>query len=339
MPSRKRKGKATMQRELNKKGFKSAIQNATMSSSGDHSLQIVPNTLNYSVVSGTLHQGDTSFKYPGIQCTYISFWALISMHTKNPAFWTETDIDLCIRYGNDRYLEYCSELKMEPRMLLVNELPKVIKTSAKRYQCVQKDSNIMTGTLIQETMNTSSEIIVTIEDAIVRGFENSNSCLLVCGGQTIALAKHQEKLFLFDPHSRGKDGLLHHSGSSVLVSFAEIECLIRFVKRLLIDSRKLNQSEPFELVPVTFSTKDDSLNRELKVIPNCDDKIIPQDFFENSKLKESPLNTQLCHTDSQIPEATVLQNRDLHLYFADQKKRDVIRKAKFESENSVHTSQ
>ena len=48
------------------------------------------------VVSGTLHQGDTRFQYPGVQCTYISFFALISMELKSPHLWTTHDIDnLC----------------------------------------------------------------------------------------------------------------------------------------------------------------------------------------------------------------------------------------------------
>ena len=47
----------------------------------------------WKVVSGTLHQGDCRFQYPGIQCTFISFWALISMIIKNPLSWNAKDVD------------------------------------------------------------------------------------------------------------------------------------------------------------------------------------------------------------------------------------------------------
>ena len=96
-------------------------------------------------------------------------------------------------------------------------------------------------------------IFSTIDDAILSSFDLFSSCFLVCGGQTIAIAKRQNVFFVFDSHSRGKDGLLHHAGSAVLLSFTDIQVLISFIKHLFIESLRTTVTEQFELVPVTVS--------------------------------------------------------------------------------------
>ena len=171
------------------------------------------------------------------------------MKTKDPSVWAGSDVDFCINRGNDGFLKHCFGQNWQPKMLLVNELPQVINVNSTVYDCRKLYSYIAIGTL-DPPNDGASCISSTVEDADVNCFDISDSCLLVCGGQTIALPKQNNSFFIFDPHSRDKAGLLNHSGNAVLVSFIEIKSLIIFVRKLLMDSLGLKSSEQFELVPI-----------------------------------------------------------------------------------------
>ena len=198
MPRRTKKSKAAEQREQYKKEHVDHdMLQASSCSDENVSLQSVENVNEYKVVSGTLHQGDISFQYPGIQCTYISFFALISMRVKDPSVWSENDIDSCVIKGNERFLEHCFAQNWQPKMLLVNELPQIISVDGANHECRQLDVDIATGTLGQPSRTSSSCISQTIDDAISKCLDISDSCLLVCGGQTIAIAKRANVFFCF----------------------------------------------------------------------------------------------------------------------------------------------
>ena len=93
MPSKGKKGKAAEQREQTRKEHTKREIEQPSNLSGRKSSQNIQRTADWKVVSGTVHQGNTRFQYPGIQCTYISFWALIYMKIKSPISWNGNDID------------------------------------------------------------------------------------------------------------------------------------------------------------------------------------------------------------------------------------------------------
>ena len=287
------------------------------STSQNCSLQSVQNNGYYTVVSGTLHQGDVRFAYPGVQCTFISFWALVLMENKSPLLWNTTDIDSCIVNGNDRFIRHCFKMEIQPRQLLVKELPQSSDTHNSLIQLSQLDSAIKVGMLNQPlSIGETNVVFVPIEEAILGCFHRFNSCFLVCGGQTIAIAKRQNRFFVFDSHSRGPDGLLHHMGSAVLVSFIQIQDLISFVKKLLIESLRLKPSEQFELVPVTVCKHNCNTDKETGSAKCKESNTLnpnKQVATITMALDSSPIPNQ---------KAAVLHERDMQLYFTDQKKRD-----------------
>ena len=69
--------------------------------------QSIQKTISRYVISGSLHQGDARFLYPGVQCTFLSLWALVLIENKSPHLWNTTDINGCIIDGNERFLEHC----------------------------------------------------------------------------------------------------------------------------------------------------------------------------------------------------------------------------------------
>ena len=293
------------------------------------------------VISGTLHQGDVRFCFPGIQCTYLSFYALVTMKMKNPQAWNASDIDSCIIQGNDRFIEHCSEQEWQPKMLLVNELPQVINIHGTVFECYQSDIDIATGTLVQPTTDISNAISSALADAVFHSFEQSDSCLLVCGGQTIAIAKRENNFFVFDPHSRGMNGLQHPSGNAVLVSFHEIQNMIGFIKRLLIDSLQLKTSEQFELVPLAISEKRNSkiinilsTSCSTSASPNIDRQSCLNQFTQPCVEPLAAAHKLQDLSSDQTQASSKFLSPAIDAYFADQKERQVkYREQRFSKQN------
>ena len=74
MPRKTRRSKAAEQREQMKRECVDCIMPQATSGSSDDELSLRSEFVTSKVLSGTIHQGNTCFQYPGIQCTYISFF-------------------------------------------------------------------------------------------------------------------------------------------------------------------------------------------------------------------------------------------------------------------------
>ena len=331
MPGRSRKSKAAGQREQVKRKIDDEKQVKFTRSLGDEASQETQSQPDRKVLSGTLHQGDNCFHYPGIQCTYISFWALLSMKIKSPHLWNANDVDSCVITGNERFIEYCCDQKWQPKMLLVRELPHFVRVCKDVFECHQSDTNILVGTLSQKT--NAVEHSFSICDAVVKGLGHSGSCLLVCGGQTIALTRHSNNFYIFDPHSRDRNGFLHQSGSAVLVSFTKMSCVLGFIERLFIHSLRLKSSEQFEIVPMKFSKFNNSKYE-------TDQPCVYQttEVFDS---KSSDACAEKCQNDlpgNRKQEIKTLHNKAMESYFEDQKQRDRAFKEKRTREKIFDTS-
>ena len=328
MPGKSKRRKAAEQRE-EKKRLCDQETSIAPELPGDV-LHTTRSVFNERVISGTLHQGDARFQYPGLQCTYISFWALISMTIKDPHSWQADDVDLCIREGNDKFLEHCIKLKTEPKMLLAKELPRSVSTDDFNVECIQSDDDIITGTLDCQSVDSVGFPLASIDEGVAKGLDRSQSCLLVCGGQTIAIARDRISFFIFDPHSRGTDGFLHPTGSAVLVSFSEFQYLISFIKNLLIGSLALKPSEIFELVPIIISKQAEKkqagrsyfLNANHNSVQGTCSEEIP--FTITNGIIENSL-------DGQNQNESAWHHKAIKTYFADQEKRDKEHRTKAKS--------
>ena len=335
MPRRSRKSKAAEKREQKNVEYdKCDIENIQTSFSKNELSQEINLLLDRKVVSGTLHQGDPRFQYPGVQCTYISYFALISMELKRPHLWTSQDIDTCVINGNFGFMKHCIERKLQPQMLMANELPEYITVQTRAFKCHQCESEIKVGTLTRKTDEEINHISDTLSEALQHTLHSKNSCLLFCGGQTVAIAKQESMYYIFDPHSRGKDGFLHHTGSAVLVSFVDIHSLTLFIERLLTQSLRLRASEQFELVPITISLESDTddVNKP-KLDAATSSRKIESRIQESKEPYEKAQSTvtaihQNC-TDQKVTSELCAQAIDS--YFVDQKQRDMAHKEKHSS--------
>ena len=226
------------------------------------------------VISGTLHQGDTRFQFPGVQCAYISLIALTRMTIKKPLSWTPDHIDSCIIDGNAMFVNHCQTLGIQPKMLMANELPTVINFPHKSFVCNQSESDIEVGLLKPITHSPDTCFAKSIDKALSERLSSSQTCLLFCGGLTIAVSKIDASFCVFDPHSRGRDGLLHPCGTAVLMVFEQLKDLICYVEELFMHSLKLRPSEQFELVPLSISQQSNEKQENVSSASPCHAKTI-----------------------------------------------------------------
>ena len=339
MPGRSKRSKAAQQREHTKAEYTKVDVKERNTGNFENKLPLATQcNSEFETVSGTLHQGDTRFMYPGVQCTYISFWALMSMAIKSPHLWTAYDVDGCVIEGDARFIEHCFKRNLQPQTLMATELPRCIRVHGNIFTCHQLDEQITVGTLAGiQAIDERNRLSETLGDALSKGLSMSDSCLFVCGGQTIAIAKRKSIFYVFDSHSRGKDGMLHHKGTAVLVSFTEIQGLIKFLQQLFLQSLRLRSTEQFELVPISISMQSDTMDRKpFTETLDKDPKFCPQIVKETHIKAQS--NEKLIQNDlfeDRKEKSIATSEQTMESYFADQKRRDIAHKEKRASENSV----
>ena len=137
--------------------------------------------------------------------------------------------------------------------------------------------------------------------------------------------------FVFDPHSRGKDGLLHPDGSAVLASFPCIRGALLFLEKLLTQSLRLSMLTQFELVPLyilrTQPIRPLNTERECKSIPSQADELA------------SHTSTGLNTNDISDKNEHELSKNSIETYFEDQYKRDKAHKERHRSlKTAIDTS-
>ena len=307
MPRKRKRSSAAQQREKSKytSNDQRSDQNKT---EGSMSPQI---PYEFRLISGTLHQGDTRFQCPGIQCAFISLIALIRMTYKDPKSWTSAHIDSCVIDGNSRFMKHCEKLDIQPKMLMANELPKLIHFPKKSFVCNQNESEVKVGLLNPGIADTC--IAKHLDQALFEGLNSSNLCLLFCGGQTIAIAKIEKGFCTFDSHSRGRDGLLDPTGTAVLIMFHHLNELVCYVKKLFLHSLQLRPSEQFELVPLNITEQSFEASENLPSA--CSEKAEIESNESNPMQKRTPVGMDTKDLDT---------SKSIESYFEDQKKRQKL---------------
>ena len=320
---RKRKGvTAAQQRERLKRQHNSTIAGQLQSDQGEPELVSPINEPEAcKVMSGTFHQGHTRFQYPGIQCAYISLIALIRMTRKDPQLWTSGHIDSCLIDGNSMFLKHCEALDMQPKMLMANELPRIVHFTQTSFVCSQSESDNEVGLLKPDLCDANQCVAKSIEKAILERLDTSQTCLLFCGGQTIAIAKVKAHYYAFDPHSRGKDGLLDPIGTAVLMVFEHLNALVYYIEMLFMGSLKLGPAEQFELVPLNISQQ--SIESPEDVPKSCSETVeIPTALSTNTSETRESISDQKPHVETGINNLGTPES--IESYFEDQKRRQKL---------------
>ena len=162
-----------------------------------------------------------------------------------------------------------------------------------------------------------------MKKALSEIFQRSQTCLLFCGGLTIAVAKLDTHFYTFDSHSRGKDGLLNQQGTAVLMVFDHLDYLMRYIEELFLNSLKLKPSDQFELVPVNITQH--AIEGPVNLVNVCSNKMetvgidIP-DSRDSLTIKEAIPKQHEFPIETEKQEA----NKCMESYFEDQSRRQKL---------------
>ena len=164
-------------------------------------------------VQGSFHQahpkfGDTS----GIQCACNSLFAICWSSIKRVSIWKSQDLDYVLEYG-DALFKDVNIL----RPLSIEELPETVLINGHVIK-VEMLSNI-------NSLLGANNLFDNHEDVLP-----GNGLIFTTHGYCFSLIWAKQNIYLFDSHSRNKDGSFIASGSSILLAFKTLSDVENYIK-------------------------------------------------------------------------------------------------------------
>ena len=273
-------------------------------------------------VRGNFHQGnDQLFSMnAGKQCVGNSLVAII-FNAAVSCFretWDSSKMDNILHLGNGLYSYIYSLLRKD--LLLLNEIPSAISLGDKTYRLLYSES--ITGDV---NMMASRDCYFPLLEALCYVKSEYNACLLTIFCNTVAIFFSENKVKLFDSHSRDVCGNRCSEGSSVLLEFSALENLVGYLQRFYSHSKIV----PFELKGVNVT--------EL-TFKECGSNAVTRnkeegDFHEGTKVRntESKINKD-CSADSGVGMIRQQKRRERKIETAEQR---ALRLQKVRERNQV----
>lgn len=179
-------------------------------------------------VRGRFHQGEEKLFgiNAGNQCAANSLVAVV-FDTEVSCFlpgWESITMDSILRVGNNLY-SYLHGFAAQDHLLL-NELPNVLEIDSQSFDLSYGES--VCGDV---NMPESRECYFSLFEALSCVRVEYRACLLTIFCNTVAIFFEDNKLKLFDAHSRDICGNACDKGTSVLLEFSELEALICYLDR------------------------------------------------------------------------------------------------------------
>lgn len=162
------------------------------------------------IMHASFHQGSeiVPSSAHGYHSQIISCVAVLYSFLTSPIEWRRSDLDNILLMGNELYL---SAPKLASFSSL-HDFPKYLSMCGKYFHV----------THIKSYSGTLDDIL----------FKNCETCILCLGNSPVAICKDQDHFFVFDPHSRGTDGLPVPSGFASLGDFSDQFAFHAFVHKL-----------------------------------------------------------------------------------------------------------
>ena len=164
-------------------------------------------------VLGSFHQAHAKFgNSAGIQCSCNSLYAICFSIIKRVSLWKSLDIDYILENGDKIFKSIGI-----PRSLFMNELPRSIAI---------ENTNIDVELL-------SNSFGFFCENNIFSNHsktENGNGLIFTTSGYSFALIWNKTSVFLFDSHSRDKNGSFISDGTAVVLSFSSLQNVELYIR-------------------------------------------------------------------------------------------------------------
>lgn len=119
----------------------------------------------------------------------------------------------------------------EPRMLFAREFERTITVDA---QCFEVTTGVAASGVVGMEVgdNISNGVLDSWTDGINTYLESHCTFLFTTHSNTIGIIREEGRYAVVDSHSRGKDGLMHPDGTSVVLRFSCLEALRDYMSRL-----------------------------------------------------------------------------------------------------------
>ena len=170
-------------------------------------------TFSIKTVAGSCHQGDPKYgPTAGTQCMCNSLASLCYSNIIQIRFWTTSDIDKILTYGNNEYarLGYINDY------LSFDDVPSTFNLGDCAVELEKSERS--SGYLNRESMNFIQ---------FISPFTNG---LFIAGGLTTGFMFQNQNVYIFDSHSRNSQGFVCPEGTAVLLKFDSLFKAQEYIK-------------------------------------------------------------------------------------------------------------
>ncbi|XP_073688496.1 uncharacterized protein [Garra rufa] len=186
-------------------------------------------------ISGSFHQGDRKFKWPGKQCVAISL-AAIATHSVHSVFsWESKDLDNVLNAGDSLYRNLRQSGSIadptKKNLLCIPDLPKeyVFSTNDFKFEYGDFVSGYV-GSIDEEFIRSGA--CVTLVDGLQGMFAKYDTCFFTLNGSTCAIIKHNGQYAVIDSHARNSAGMVDGNGFSVVVYYNSLSYVLGHIENL-----------------------------------------------------------------------------------------------------------
>ncbi|XP_063420756.1 uncharacterized protein LOC134705970 [Mytilus trossulus] len=206
---------------------------------------------------GNYHQGDQVFgnESRGRQCmaNCVVFSAL--SETKPLHLWTQEKLKIIMHIGDEMYKYVRQHCGVTHDFLLYNDIPKHFSFLGLKYALMKEVSygGTLTKTIFYE--NNFSMALEFAFNLILSSSNSKYSAILIFCDSAISVRKRNNEYYLFDPHSRCRNGLPIPDGACHISKFENLSALCSFIRDLAcsLSSQNLEQIV-YEMIRVEVKT-------------------------------------------------------------------------------------
>lgn len=176
-------------------------------------------------VTGNFHQADERFSVDsrGKQCVPNSAVSLLYSQIVNPGFWESSDLDKILIEGDSLYNLITFNFTQKG-YLYASQIPVFIQKFNKNFKI---EPTLISTAYLGEAVNTP-EPCVHYKDALNKIIVNTGAIIII-GSNAFAVQYENQKIHVFDSHSRNKQGYPVADGKSVLITFSHLSDLYNYV--------------------------------------------------------------------------------------------------------------
>ena len=201
------------------------------------------------IAQGNFHQGDPKFgDTAGTQCACNALIAILYTQTKNGNEINAHDMDVILNLGDELYSFTQTDSTMHNVLLMISELPNELHILNESFS--MEYAQPIYGVLEGSEENLSSFGAMSLSQALQHQLPKYDACFMNFDQSIFAIIKGCNGYFVFDSHSRSRDGYLKEDGHSVLLYISSCEGIQRHCLTLAQSMGRCLNKTQFELTGV-----------------------------------------------------------------------------------------